>query len=264
MAAIAFDRAVPGVGAGRSTRDDWISFSVAELDLDLSEATSFDHRAYRVRVRTLCAAPGPVDLEAAAPRTEGSLGLLLLDGLMLAQVHAGRRRVGWLLGEGDLIRPWEMGEVSLTSDAAWSALAPARIALLDEQLLHRPGGDTAIVRAMVTRAARTAHWLLAKSLIISCPLIEERLLLLFTLLGERWGIVTSEGVALHLPLTHALLAILCGARRPSITVALQALEHEGTLRRMPGRGWLLRRVHDRPLSASGSCWESYVEALGLA
>jgi len=59
---------------------------------------------------------------------------------------------------------------------------------------------------------------------ISAPLVRDRLLGLFALWAERWGKVMAEGVRIDLPLTHEQPAMLCGARRPSVTVALRSLK----------------------------------------
>ena len=62
---------------------------------------------------------------------------------------------------------------------------------------------------------------------------------LLTHLASRRGRVTPGGVVLSLPLTHATLAQLVGARRPSVTAAFGELAREGIC--VPrGQGtWLL-------------------------
>ncbi len=151
----------------------------------------------------------------------------------------------------------------LTRASSWRALTPTRVALLDQEFCARTGGDPAFTGTMITHAARTAHWLYAKSLIVSCPVVEERLMLLFAVLGERWGKATPEGVALDLPLTHSLLATMCAARRPSVTLALRGLRGDGVLDRRAKGGWLLHR----PAHGNGSlhvpCWPHYAETLGF-
>src|SRR5437763_5584769 len=117
-----------------------------------------------------------------------------------------------------------MHELVLTELARWQALAPTRIALLDREFGLRAGGIPLVARELIRCATRTSTWLLAKSLVLSAPAVGDRLLLLFALLGERWGKVTPRGVVLKLPLTHAMLAALCGTRRPSVTLALHSLE----------------------------------------
>jgi hypothetical protein len=58
--------------------------------------------------------------------------------------------------------------------------------------------------------------------------------------ADRWGRVTPEGIVIRLRLTHATLAELAGASRPSVSTALGRLERTGRLRRTP-TGWLLDR-----------------------
>jgi DNA-binding transcriptional ArsR family regulator len=66
-----------------------------------------------------------------------------------------------------------------------------------------------------------------------------RLLILFWLLADRWGRVGTEGVYVTLPLTHEVLAMLIGAHRPTVTIALQRLTRAGFLIRERSDRWLL-------------------------
>lgn len=159
----------------------------------------------------------------------------MVDGLIVAELESGHASTAWLIGAEDVIRPWEMDRLSLTRGVRWSALRPTRVVRLDRSFYARSRDDPEALNGVLSGAARTGQWLLAKSLVISSPLIEERLLLLFALYGERWGRRTAQGVSLQLPLTHRLLAALCGARRPSVSHALRKLERKGLLS-CPGRG----------------------------
>jgi hypothetical protein len=182
---------------------------------------------------------------------------------MLVEVEAGRAPAGWLVGSQDILRPWEMNEVSLTEGATWRVVSSARVALLDRTFARRLTTRPEIVQTLLARATQTTHWLLAKSLITATPVVEERLLLLFALLGERWGKATRDGITIGLPLTHRLLASLVGARRPSVSTALGALAAEGLLSRDPRGGWTLSRSGIYPDSCEPRCWRRYVRALGL-
>lgn len=217
----------------------------------------------RLGARLVHLEPGALDPGMLVDDPEGWIGLLVLDGLLVVELEAGRARTSWLMGGEDLVRPWDMAEISLTRATAWRTLTPARIALLDQDFSVRAGGIPLVARALVTSAVRTSNWLLAKTLMLASPAIEERLLLTFALLGERWGKVNREGVSLRLPLTHALLASLCGSRRPSVTIALGSLEAAGILTRTVDGGWLLRRHCDGG-PRERSCWVQYTTALGLA
>jgi CRP/FNR family transcriptional regulator, cyclic AMP receptor protein len=242
--------------------------AVAQLDLQLRERRPpvGTELGRQLMARVVNIPRGPFDPTPIVEDAEGWLGLLVLDGLVAVALDVGPAQTGWLVGDGDLIRPWDMGEISLTQESSWRALRPARVALLDRGFSRRAAGAPAISRAVVARTAQTTHWLLAESLITSAPVIEDRLLLLFALLAERWGRVRPEGVWLELPLTHDWLARLCGARRPSVSTALGSLGEEGLVECAHRGCWLL---HGRPsprrvrVWAENPCWRRYVNAIGF-
>jgi hypothetical protein len=184
------------------------------------------------------------------------------NGLITVEVGAGRADVGWLIGGGDLIRPWEMADISLTQSSKWRAITDASMLRIERVPHPRGQPGPATLEKLLACSARTTHWLLAKSLILSSPSISERLLLLFALWGERWGKVTPEGVRVELPLTHELLGKLCGARRPTVTVAIKALTQEGFLTQTSRGVWLLHRRPDR--SRAYACWTECATALGFS
>ncbi|HZU39488.1 MAG TPA: Crp/Fnr family transcriptional regulator [Solirubrobacteraceae bacterium] len=218
----------------------------------------------RLNARVVHLPPGEVGFPLG-DEGEDWIGLLILDGMLVTSLRAGRAHTAWLLGAEDFIRPWDMSELVFTRHAGWRALEPTRVALLDREFGMRAGGVPIVARALAARASHTTTWLLAKALVASAPVVEERLLLLFALLGERWGTVSAEGVTVHVPLTHAVLAELCGARRPSVTTALHRLQHGGFLSRTADGGWLLRRDHAGSGGAPGpACVPEYDDALGLA
>jgi CRP-like cAMP-binding protein len=181
--------------------------------------------------------PGAVDVASlVAPEPGG--GLLVLDGLLISQLEAGRARVASVLGADDFIGPREMDELAMTRGASWRALTTVRVLQVGGRSL-KPATRSDVAEQLVARAARTGHWLLAQALILSAPSIQERLLMLFDLYSERWGKVTPQGIRLDMPLTHELLASLCGARRPTVTLALRSLANEGSLVRIAAGMWLL-------------------------
>jgi DNA-binding FadR family transcriptional regulator len=49
---------------------------------------------------------------------------------------------------------------------------------------------------------------------------------------------------MRLPLTHRMLGRLIGARRPSVTSALQRLDREGLVTRTRDGAWVLRGMPD--------------------
>jgi len=192
-----------------------------------------------------------------------SLGLLVLDGLIVVELEAGRSRVGWLIGVTDLIRPWQLPEIAIATGPRWRALTETRIGVLDHRFRRRATTAPGLIDKLLARAAHTTTWLLAQSLALTAPSVEERLLLWFAVCGERWGKVTPEGVVLELPLTHDLLGALTGAKRPTISLALKSLEASGLLSRTASQAWLLGSDGDWHASHPGSCAAHCANALGL-
>jgi CRP-like cAMP-binding protein len=68
--------------------------------------------------------------------------------------------------------------------------------------------------------------------------VDVRVLAYLWHLADRFGVVLPGAVRLDIPLTHAVLARLVGARRPTVTTALQRLIQLGYLRR-EGRAFVL-------------------------
>jgi CRP-like cAMP-binding protein len=62
--------------------------------------------------------------------------------------------------------------------------------------------------------------------------------MLFWHLADRFGRLSGEWVEIPLPLTHATLAELIAARRPTVTTALSKLQERGVLLRARD-GWRL-------------------------
>jgi hypothetical protein len=241
---------------------------VVQLDAQLCERSLClgSEAARRLVARVHHIPRGPFDAAALIEEPSGWLGLLVLDGLVAVGLDAGRAQVSWLVGAEDLIRPWELCDIPLTEQASWHALVNARVALLDSDFSRRVGGVPEVSQALLRRATQTSHWLLAKSLVISAPVVEDRLLLLFGLLAERWGKVRPEGVWLTLPLTHDLIARMCGARRPSVTMALRSLAEAGIVECTRRGCWILHGGPPPHLThgfAANACWQRYADAIGI-
>jgi CRP/FNR family transcriptional regulator, cyclic AMP receptor protein len=250
-------RAPTGSGEG------WLSLVEFDSDLNPHPRGWSAPGSKRLVARVAQLPPGRVDPQRLVEDPSGWLGLLVVNGLVLVQVAAGRAPIGWLVGADDLVRPWEMTGVSLLTAASWQALSPLRVALLDADFARRVAGLGSVADALTAKAVQTSHWLFAKSLVTGTSVIEERLLLLFALLGERWGKATAAGVLVAMPLTHQVLATLVGARRPSVSTALRGLSASGFLQRTT-EGWLLCRTTPDGQPSRPRCWPQYAQALGLA
>lgn len=184
---------------------------------------------------------GPWDGAVPGHDGAGYLGLLVLEGTMIRNVHVARQPRSELVGRGDLARPWEHdGEAaSLPFDADWRVLESTRLAVLDERFLAIACRWPTVMSAIMGRAVRRSHGLALQLAISDVRHIQPRLLLLFWHLADRWGSVGRDGVTIPLRLTHEVVAQLVGAQRPTVSTALHALSREGLLTRRPDRTWLL-------------------------
>jgi hypothetical protein len=172
---------------------------------------------------------------------EGWLGLYVLSGLLLRRVQVGRRSACELFGAGDLLRPWDSdGEYDpLPISVDWPVLKPVKLAVLDTAFVMRVARWPAINSRIVSRVAQRARYLALTQAVTHLPRASARLLILFWLLAERWGKVGPHGVHVTLPVTHEVLAMLIGAQRPTVTVALQRLTRARFLIRESRDRWLL-------------------------
>jgi CRP-like cAMP-binding protein len=79
--------------------------------------------------------------------------------------------------------------------------------------------------------------------------VDVRLHMLLWHLAARWGRVRSDGTVLRLRLTHAVLADLVAARRPTVTTALSDLARRGMVK-TDGETWVLSGEAPRDLLPS--------------
>lgn len=216
---------------------------ILELDADLAEAVPEADWALANRyavVPLLQVASGPWTGAAEPPAEPGSLGLLVIDGLMTRATTVAGRTASELLGEGDLLRPWDHdgsgGHVAV--EWGWTVLEPARVAILDERFARVVARWPALVEVLLGRALRRSRSLAFQLALTQVKRVDERLSLLFWFLAERWGRVGPGGVLVPLGLTHETLALLVGARRPTVTTALGSLARNGQVTRTD-QGFLL-------------------------
>ena len=91
---------------------------------------------------------------------------------------------------------------------------------------------------LVARALQRSRNLAANMAIVHQPRVDVRLHMLFWQLADRWGRVRRDGIIVPLRLTHAVLADLVAARRPTVSGALSELAERGLLR-PTDTAWLL-------------------------
>lgn len=173
---------------------------------------------------------------------EGLLGLLVLDGLIVRQVLVAERRCGELVGPRAIMRPWDdFGRTApLPFEVKWRVLEDTRLAILDRRFLVTIVRWPALIEAVMERTVERAHTLAFNVAIHTLQHVEVRLLVLFWHLADRFGRVRPEGIDIPLALSHADLAELVGAARPSVSTALKDLSEKGQVWRREGeRTWML-------------------------
>jgi CRP/FNR family cyclic AMP-dependent transcriptional regulator len=170
----------------------------------------------------------------------GGIGLLVLGGLLVRRVGIEGRFGAELLGEGDLLRPWEGDDEvpMLPLATGWRVLEPTRLAILDEEFMRRMANHPELGGALIGRAIGRSRHLAVNMAIVHQARVDVRLHMLMWHMAARWGRVGSEGVMVPLRLTHAVLAELVAARRPTVTSALSQLSRVGLLTSTDA-GWLL-------------------------
>jgi hypothetical protein len=211
-----------------------------ECDPRLAEGLSAEERALAagsLPVQAAVLKKGRWD-PGAGPPEPGHLGHLVCRGLLVRRVEVDRGRSVELLGQGDLLRPWQEDASSFCL-ASWEILEPTTLAVLGPATARALGHWPAIAANLVARGVNRSRASTAAAAISSIVGLEERLLILLWHLAERWGEHAREGIRIPIRLPHRLLAELVGARRPSVTTALASLQEEGRLAGASNGRWML-------------------------
>lgn len=175
------------------------------------------------------------------PLLRNGLGILVLSGMLVRRVGIDGRFGAELLGEGDLLRPWqwEADSATLPIEMGWSIVTPARMVLLDDEFVQRClGSFPELAPPLVGRAMQRVRNLAVNMAIVHQARVDSRLHMLLWHLAGRWGRVRTEGTVVPLRLTHTLLADLVAARRPTVTTAISELTRRGLIR-SSGDEWIL-------------------------
>jgi hypothetical protein len=168
--------------------------------------------------------PGPNEYGA-----EGGIGLLIVEGFVMRRVGVAHRAAGELLGPGDLLRPWQDdGEHAVYPFASgWRVLDAMVVAVLDRALAQRLGPYPEVTGALVGRAMARSRRVTGQFALAQFGSVRHRVLLALWHLADDWGRVRPDGILVPVSLTHEMLGLLVGARRPAVTSALGELAAEG-------------------------------------
>ncbi len=225
-----------------------------ELDPDLGERLDERRRAaagHELVVRLASLDVGPWTPEQDAYGAADGIGLLVVDGFMLRHVALEHRAAAEVLGPGDILRPGQDdGEVAVYPYPPGGRVVRAmRLAVLDLAATARLGRHPEVVAALVGRAMSRSRRIAGHLVLAQFGSVEHRVLLALWHMSDLWGRVGPRGIVLPVPLTHAMLGSLVGARRPSVTAALGALAEKGLVCPEEGGGFRLtgRPPADLPL-----------------
>jgi CRP/FNR family transcriptional regulator, cyclic AMP receptor protein len=191
-------------------------------------------------VRAAKARPGPWLPRVRLADGEALLGLLVLQGMILARMEVGGHASVEVLGPGDVIRPLGDSTFAMVpSETHWSIKETARFAVLDERFLRSMAPYPEVFSALCDRLERRARGLAERLAIAHERRVSARLYLVLWQLADRFGRVGRDGVILPLRLSHSVLADMVAAGRPPVSRALAELERCGLIRREGDRSWWL-------------------------
>jgi CRP/FNR family cyclic AMP-dependent transcriptional regulator len=240
----------PRVARGPARR----AVSLLDADPDLGEGLSgaeLELARRRTIAEVISYPPGPWAVAPDQFDRKGSLGLFLVDGLLVREVTVGDYTCAELLGPGDVLQPWaRIGpEQSIATEVDWDVVEPVTAAVLDRGFTVRVAPWPEIPATITRRVLQRAHWLAFHLAVCGLRRVDDRLLIVLWHFADRWGTVSPEGVKLDVRLTHGVLASVIGARRPSVSSALRRLTERGLIAPRTRSRWLLRGAPPAELQA---------------
>jgi CRP/FNR family cyclic AMP-dependent transcriptional regulator len=202
---------------------------------------AFIEVARRLAERTLAlhAGEGWNARTVPAPVRDGFV-TLLAGGLMVRGVRVDGVTADELVFAGDVLAPtWrDEGTACVGEAVTWRALEDSRAVVLGHRFLaatsRRPALAVALCRRQLDQSARVAR----HAAVTRLPRVDRRILNLLCAVAEERGRMTPGGAVVELPLTHAALGRLVGAKRPTVSLALKSLA-EADLVRQSGSRWVL-------------------------
>jgi CRP/FNR family cyclic AMP-dependent transcriptional regulator len=217
-----------------------VCYPLAE-DPELAEAIDREHRASAVASLAARELSIPAGDWAGNPvPVQNGIGLLVLEGVLVHRIGIDERYGAELLGEGDVLRAVgsEQESSPLALSVSWLVLEPTRLAVLDERFVRQLAAFPSLSGLLFARAVLRTRQLAVNMAIVHQARVDVRLHMLLWHLAGRWGRVRADGVVVPLRLTHAILADLVAARRPTVSSAMSELARAGVVHPVT-EGWLL-------------------------
>ena len=169
------------------------------------------------------------------------LGYLVLEGVLAREEELAGSISTELVGPGEVLQPWtdDSEDALVAHRVTWTVLEPARLGVLGPAFVASVARWPVVSAALLARAVRQSSRAATLHGICQLSRVDMRLLALFWHLAERWGRVGTDGVVLPLRLRHESLGHLIGAKRPTVTLALQRLAERGLVHRRDDGTWRL-------------------------
>jgi hypothetical protein len=178
------------------------------------------------------------------------LGYLVLEGVLARDEELAGSTSTELVGPGELLQPWaeDPDDALVPHRITWTVLEPARLGVLGPTFVASSARWPVVTAALLERAVRQSSRAATLHAICQLSRVDMRLLALFWHLAERWGRVGADGVVLPLRLQHESLGHLIGAKRPTVTLALQRLAERDLVQRRDDGTWSLPSTPPEELS----------------
>ena len=175
------------------------------------------------------------------------VGLIVIDGVIGRETAIGARLAFELICQGDVLLPLTgpPDHVCARAETRLTVLTPTTLIVLGQWFIRAAARWPVLLSNLHRRLESQRQRLTAQGLAVHLPRAEDRLLLILWQLADGCGHVSPEGVVLPLPLSHDILARMCAARRPTITLALGALQAVGLIRRQDGHLLLTDAARER-------------------
>ncbi len=218
--------------------------SLLELDRDLAfglDPADEGRAREDLIVDVFSVSTGAWDPADTEPRAQGGFGLFVADGFLVRSVTLGHRSAAELVGPGDVVRPWQEDVPTSTYPltSGWRMLSPTRLAIMGRDATHQLCGYPSVIAMLAERLCSRSRRQAGHQVIAQLAAVEHRILLALWHLADEFGRVRTDGVLVPVPMTHEVLGMLVGARRPTVTGALGVLTERGLVQVERGEGWLL-------------------------
>ncbi len=227
--------------------------SISLIEVDAQLGSELDRKQLELARRTLVLTTAEVPVGSwqephAGYGAGNAYGVFVVDGFVLRSVQIGDRATAQLFGPGDVMQSWPGEDLPspVSVDVHWTVVAPATLARLDDRVVALAGRWPSVLRRLAWRASSVVGRVSLQVATARVPRLDERLLLAFWGLAERWGSMTPGGMLLPVRLTHEAIAALIVASRPPVSSALSQLSRDGLLCRTSD-GWLLTVEGERRL-----------------